>query len=200
MRCVIIGAGGHGRVVLDILRAANLFDDYVFQDSDPEKWGTSLCGYPIVGVLQDVSVDVRIIAIGDNRTRLQRTAWSTRLIAAIHPRALYLGDTIGDGAVMAAGAIACVGTRIGKVAILNTGCIVDHECVIGNGAHICPGAKLAGHVTVGEGAFVGIGATVIQGVKIGDWATVGAGAVVIRDVPAGATVVGCPAKPIGVYA
>lgn len=195
MRCVIVGAGGHGRVVLGILRATYRFDHYVFWDSDPNKCGTRVSGVRVVPFGEEYG-DASVVAVGDNRERLRLADLCLKLTSAIHPSAQYMGDSLGQGTVLAAGSIVCVGATVGELAVVNTGAIVDHECTIGRAAHICPGARLAGRVTVGEGAFVGIGATVIQGVTIGPWATVGAGAVVIRDVEPNETVVGVPARAL----
>ena len=203
--CVIVGAGGHGRVVLDILMRAGSHRVIGFLDSNPDLRGRRMDGVPILGgieVLPDLRKDGlagAVVAIGDNGVRRsfadQIEELGIELINAIHPSAnLAHNVTLGRNVVIAAGALVCAHCQIGDSVILNTGCIVDHESMIGTAAHICPGARLAGRVTVESGAFVGIGATVLQGLRIGCEAVVGGGAVVIRDVPALTTVVGVPAR------
>lgn len=207
MDVVIIGAGGHGRVVLDLLLTAGEHRIVGLLDADPALQGTSVYGVEVLGSanllskLRQQRVRAAIVAIGDNRIRRtyrqEVDAAGLELINAIHPSAvLSPRATLGRNVVLCAGAIVCTDATIGDSVILNTGCRVDHECVIGEGAHIAPGAVLAGRVQVGPDAFVGLGSKVIQCRSIGAGATVGAGAVVIRDVPAGARVAGVPAKPM----
>ena len=207
MNCVIVGAGGHGRVVLDILRQARDHVPVGFLDSNPRLHGRRIDGLPVVGDLRRLpalradGVAGAVVAIGDNGVRRafadDIAEAGLRLINAVHPSAnLATTVSLGQNVVIAAGALVCAHGQIGDSAVLNTGCIVDHESMIGTAAHICPGVRLAGHVTVEAGAFVGIGATVIQNVRIGSEAVVGAGAVVIRDVPAMSTVVGVPARVV----
>ncbi len=203
--CVIVGAGGHGRVVLDILLSGRRYRPIGFLDSNPAVHGRRMDGLPILGDLTALA-DLRrqgvgrvIVAIGDNGVRrafAQRIEeFGLELINAIHPSAnLAHNVTLGKNVVVAAGALVCAHCQIGDSVILNTGCIVDHESMIGTAAHICPGAKLAGRVTAESGAFVGIGATVLQGLRIGCEAVVGGGAVVIEDVEPLTTVVGVPAR------
>jgi len=207
MQIVIIGAGGHGKVVLDILRAAGVHEPVGFVDSFANRAGTIFAGLPIFGTanvlpkLRQQNVRGAIVAIGDCRAR-QKYAVLLReqgfeLINAIHPTAsVSPSAAIGQNVVIAALAAVCTEANIGDSVILNTSSVVDHECEVGEAAHICPGAHLAGRVRVGAGAWIGLGANVIQCMSIGEHATVGAGAVVIRDVPAHATVVGVPARII----
>ncbi len=205
-KSIIIGAGGHGRVVLDIIRAAGEYQPIGFIDNNPQLWGKYVDGLKVLGDFSKIEEIAKsdeqigaIVAIGD--CRIRRTfaemlaSANIELINAIHPSANVASTaTLGKNIVIAAGAVICAHCQIGNSVILNTGCIVDHESIIANSAHICPGAKLAGRVIVESGAFVGIGATIIQNVRIGTDAVVGAGAVVIKDVPADVTVVGVPAK------
>jgi UDP-perosamine 4-acetyltransferase len=206
MDILIIGAGGHGKVVLDILRAAGTHRPIGFLDADPSRTGKSIHDLQVLGqinLLTKLKSKARgaIVAIGDNRARASYSQvlrqQGLELINAIHPRA-YVAATakLGTNIVIAAGAVVGTDARIEDGVIINTSAIVDHECTIGPAAHICPAAALAGRVSVGEAAFVGLGSRVIQCLNIGRHAIVGAGAVVIADVPDFATVVGVPARII----
>lgn len=207
MDVVIVGAGGHGKVVLDILSAAGGHRVVGFLDADPALRGTAVGGLPVLGPvnllakLWQQKVRHGVVAIGDNRTRrrygdLLREQGFT-LANAVHPSAVVsAAATLGANVVVAAQAVVGVDARVDDFAIVNTGATVDHECHVGAAAHVTPGVRLAGRVRVGEEAFVGLGAIVIQCLSIGRGATVGAGAVVLTDVPDGATVVGVPARVV----
>ncbi len=207
MGTIIVGAGGHGRVVLDIFRQAYNADPIGFVDGDSNLRGRRIDGLEVLGdaaetgILTAREVDSAIVAIGDNATRnmyMQALrAQGIRLINAVHPRA-SVADTarLGQNVVIAAGAVVCAHCRIDDSCIINTASIIDHESLIGRATHVCPGARLAGRVVVEDFAFVGIGATIVQCLTIGRGSVVGAGAVVLRDVPAFTTVVGVPARPI----
>jgi sugar O-acyltransferase (sialic acid O-acetyltransferase NeuD family) len=204
MKIIIIGAGGHGRVVLDILRNSHQVEVAGFIDADNALHHKFIDGIEVLGdfsLLQQfgkLCVGGAIVAIGDNRIRnsyaqaMEKIGIS--LVNAIHPAATIAGNAhIGKNVVIAAGVTICTHAVIADSVICNTGCIIDHESTIRQAAHICPGVKIAGHVKIGELAFVGIGSTVVQSVEVGESAVVGAGAVVLRDVPAYSTVVGVPA-------
>ena len=207
-KVVIVGAGGHGRVVLDILVQAGVYQVVGLLDTNPDVHGRRMDGVPILGDLnvlpvlrQQQGVTGAIVAIGDNGVRRSFAdridAMGIELINAIHPSAnLARNVTLGRNVVIAAGALVCAHCQIGDSVILNTGCIVDHETMVGTAAHVCPGARIAGRVTIESGSFIGIGATVIQTIRLGCEAVVGAGAVVTRDVAPLSTVVGVPARPI----
>jgi UDP-perosamine 4-acetyltransferase len=205
MKIVIIGAGGHGRVILDILRTNHQFDVVGFLDSNPAIHHNMVDGIEVLGDLSliptfsELGIGGALVAIGDNRIRqtyaqtLEKAGIS--LVSAIHPFSCIAGTAhIGKNVVICAGVNICAHVTVEDSAILNTSCIIDHESHIGPASHICPGVRMAGHVVTEPAAFVGIGATVIQNITIGEAAVVGAGAVVIEDVPAYATVVGVPAR------
>ena len=208
MKCVIAGAGGHGRVVLDILLNAAEHEVVGFVDSKSDLAGRRMDGRPVLGDLSCLpelrdreGVEGAVVAIGHNDVRRDFAERIERigltLINAVHPSAnLAHNVNLGRNIVVAAGALVCAHCQIGDSVVLNTGCIVDHETMVGTAAHICPGARLAGRVTIESGAFVGIGSTIIQNVRVGFDAVVGAGAVVIDDVPPMSTVVGVPAREI----
>jgi UDP-perosamine 4-acetyltransferase len=205
---LIIGAGGHGKVVLDILQSAAKYRPVGFIDADPKLAGTKVGGLPVFGAIHLLSrmvtqhrIAAAIIAIGDNRARASysRALDEARLplINAIHKSAVVSPTArLGRNVVIAANAVVCTEATLGDFAIINTAATVDHECEIGSAVHICPGAHLAGRVRVDSGGFIGLGANVIQCLRIGAGAIVGAGAVVLTDVPAGSTAVGLPARVI----
>lgn len=206
-KLIIFGAGGHGRVVLDIVLSQALWEEVVFLDQNPQLVGCKIKNVPVAGTLLKVFELIEagftegIVAIGDNQARAEIAAKALkaglRLINAIHPSALISKSVkMGINNVIAAGSIINTDAEIGSNVIVNTGAIVEHDNIIEDNVHISPGVRLAGKVVVGQGAHVGIGATVIQGVTIGAGAIIGAGAVVISDVLPGTTVVGVPARVI----
>lgn len=207
MKVVILGAGGHGQVVADMIAAgARVGDDVLelagFLDDDPALSGAEVDGTPVLGSLATagrLAVDAFVVAIGRNSARARLDGWlqaSGRPVVSIcHPRASVSRNVaIGDGTMVSAGAIVITGSRIGRGVILNTGCTVDHHSRVGDYAHVAPGAHLGGEVSVGACSLVGIGAVVLPRCRIGAGCTIGAGAVVIGDVPDGATAVGVPAR------
>ena len=207
-RVLILGAGGHGRVVLDILLQARRCRPVGFLDNNAAIHGRRVDGVPVYGGIDDVErfsreLDIGgvIIAIGDNGARrgLARQVESVGidLITAIHPSVtLAHNATVGRNVVIAAGVVVCAHCQIGDSTILNTGCIIDHQTMVGEGSHICPGVRVAGRVKIESGTFIGVGATVVPKVTLGCECIIGAGAVVIEDVPPLATVVGVPARQV----
>lgn len=195
----VLGGGGHGKVVLSLLR---LLDRPVagILDDDDSLWGTSLLGMAVdgpLGRLAGLDSPLALIAIGNNAIRKEIVCQFplVRWFSAVHPRAFVDPSAeIGPGAVVFAGAIVQAEARIGAHVIVNTGATVDHDCRIGDFAHLCPGVHLAGEVQVGEGCLLGTGTSVIPGRSIGSQTVVGAGAAVVTDLPEAVTAIGVPAR------
>ncbi|MEN3334560.1 MAG: hypothetical protein V7641_3925 [Blastocatellia bacterium] len=200
---VVLGAGGHAKVVIATLQAAGFTVAAVFDD-DETKRGSALLSVTVKGTLDELaSSNYRhaIMAVGNNATRMQLTErlqnqlQNVEWITVVHPQTcVHPSVQLGAGTVVFAGAVVQPDAVIGAHAIINTGATIDHDCFIGDFAHIAPGAHLAGDVRIARGAFIGIGAAVIPGRQVGEWAMVGAGATVISDIPARVTAVGVPAS------
>lgn len=190
-RIAMIGAGGHAKVIIEIVEACN--DQVVFVN-DTDANISDILNYRVSHEMPEPGVPV-IVSIGNNKIRKRIAgAIANPCYTAIHPRATVSSRaTLGEGTVVMAGAVINSGASVGRHCIINTNASVDHDCVIGDYAHIAPGVALAGNVSVGEGTLVGVGSSIIPGVKIGSWVTIGAGSVVIADVPDHAVVVGVPA-------
>jgi len=200
---VVIGAGGHSKVVAATLIEAG-FRVAFFLDDDEKKWGRTIFDIPITGPIDAIKKEEKkykaIVAIGDNSLRekiVHNYSNYFDWISVIHPNAyVHSSVKIGKGSVIFAGAVIQPETIIGDHVIINTGATIDHDCKVYDFVHIAPGVNLAGGVTVQKGSFLGIGTKVIPGVKIGSWSIVGAGSVVINDIEAGVTAVGVPARVI----
>ena len=195
---ILIGGGGHARVVSSIIEAQEtsilegVFDynpkiealDGVenFQNYNPDLFPNALA----------------FIAIGDNRIRKQLAQTINHVFGVIiHPSAIMDRlSSVEEGSVVMHRAVIQRGTQIGKHAIINTASSIDHDCILGDFIHIAPNATLCGGVVIGDETFIGAGALVLPQIKIGKRVTVGAGAVVTKNIPDGATVVGNPGKII----
>lgn len=193
---LIIGAGGHGKVVADVAAAAGHTKIAFLDHSHPARTHNGI--WKIIGA--DTPTEGPLFcAIGDNATREKVIASFDllRFERLIHPSAILSPSaTFGRGSLAVAGVIVNADAAIGKGVILNTGASVDHDCMIGDFVHISPGARLAGGVHVGDRTWIGIGAVVREGVRIGCDVVVAAGAAVIRDVPDGSRIGGVPATYI----
>ncbi|MHB8668191.1 MAG: acetyltransferase [Burkholderiales bacterium] len=206
-KLVVFGAGGHAKVVIDIVEQQGNYEIAGLLDDDLRHQGQRFFGYPVLGTRAElpalISAQLRhaIVAIGDNADRaavaahLDQLGW--RFASAVHPRAsIGRGVSIGPGSVVMAGCVVNADAHLGAQVIVNTGATVDHDCRIEDSVHIAPGCHLCGNVGVGRGSLLGAGATVAPGVRIGRNAIVGAGATVIHDVADATTVSGSPARPL----
>lgn len=196
---LIVGAGGHAKVVLATLLAAGEIVEGLLDDRT-ETWGSKVLNYPVLGglsILKQTSSRA-IIAIGHNRVRqiLNERYPSVNWTCVVHPSAfIHPSVTLGAGSVVFAGAVIQPDTHIGKHVIVNTAATVDHDCVLEDYVHIAPGAHLAGQVHLESGAFLGIGGAAAPGTRVGAWATIGAGGVVIHAIPPNSVAIGIPARP-----
>jgi len=202
------GAGGHAKVVIEIIRCLPEYEIVGLLEARQGLWKTKVLGVEILGddslmaELKDRGIGHAFIGVGtvgDVRARRQLyqkvTGFGFEIVAAIHPAAVVSTSAkIGSGPTIMAGAVVNANAVIGSNVIVNTGAIVEHDCAIGDHTHVATGARLAGGVQVESGALIGLGAVVRQEIHIGRNAIVGAGAVVVKDVPDGTTVFGVPAR------
>lgn len=200
---VLLGAGGHARVLVALARAAN---HPVLGVCDPSLAADGISRWEGLDVLGDDSALARLppdcvalalgigqLATGNLRERLY-ALWRAReydFPALVHPSAwIAPGVVLGDGVHVMAGVVIQPGCAIGENSIVNTRAGIDHDCRIGRNVHVAPGATLCGTVTVDDGAFIGAGATVIPGLRIGARAVVGAGVTLVQDLSPTTTILG----------
>ena len=206
---IVIGGGGHARVVISILRKLKGFS--VLGYTDYMDHGTVL-GAPYLGPdssltsiisesrRPDAVLGVGQIGLGQPRQDL----WDRLVAHALHfPRILSIdaivndGVTGGEGAVIMDGAVINCGVTLGRGVIVNTNSTIEHDTVLGDWVHVAPGATVCGDVTIGPYSMIGAGATVIEGKKIATCCVIGAGATVVHDLKEPGVYVGCPARRIG---
>lgn len=197
-KVVIIGAGGHGRVVADIVEACG--DEVIgFLDNDLSINNVNLVG-PSSDAIKYCKDEFELfVAIGNCKVRekIMNNLPDAKWYTAIHPSAVISPSVvIGEGTCVMPNAVINNSAVIGKGCIINTCASVDHDDVIGDYVHISCGARLAGTVTVGNSTWVGIGSTVSNNISIGSDIMIGAGAVVVKDITEEGTYIGVPARKI----
>jgi sugar O-acyltransferase (sialic acid O-acetyltransferase NeuD family) len=204
---IVVGAGGHGKVVLYVL--SRLPEYQVLGYVDSRDYGEIL-GFPRLGddsILPELAKQsgiAAVIGVGKVRAGSIRATVFSRLSslgfalpAIVAPTAIVAPDvSLGEGSVVMDRAIIQPGCQIGNIAIINTGAIVDHDCVLGDNVHVSSGACLSGAVRVGKGSLIGVGASLIQLVQVGEDCTIGGGASVVSDCLEPGTYVGVPAKKV----
>lgn len=200
-RLLIVGCGGHGRVVADTATECGYREIAFLDDNISVKppSGTVLLGS--VSLLEGLSVEwpAAIVAMGNGKlrlklfTRLKELGFRTPSI--VHPSAIVSRSAaVEDGVFIAAGAIVNTGARIGEGVIINSGARIDHDCDVGPGSHVAPGATLSGGVMVGARVWLGTGCAIRQDISIGNDVMVGVGAAVVTNLIAAETYVGVPAR------
>jgi sugar O-acyltransferase (sialic acid O-acetyltransferase NeuD family) len=207
--CIIVGGGGHARVLADIAQSCNI-EILGFLDPELPK-GSHISGYEILGddsYLETIPHEQTQLLMGlgtsvglSRRLSVAQTLQSKGFDfpSVISPSAILSGRAkkSDQGAQILAGAIIQTHAQIGSHCVVNTGAIIEHDVYIGAGSFVGPGATLCGGVRVGENSLVGSRAIILPGILIGSGAVVGAAALVTKDVKAGATVAGNPARVFG---
>lgn len=206
-KIVLIGAGGHCKVIIDIIKSTNEYEIIGVTDKNAKE---NLLNVPIIGddsVLQQLynkGTQYAFISIGalnnmnirnDIYIKLKNIGFNLPVL--IHKTAVLSSfSQVDEGTCVMAGAIVNPGVYIGKNCIINTGSIVEHDCKIGDNTHISPNACLGGGVKIGDNSHIGISSTIIQGMSIGNNVTIGGGAVVINNINDNSVAVGVPARII----
>jgi sugar O-acyltransferase (sialic acid O-acetyltransferase NeuD family) len=205
---VIIGAGGHGREVLDVVEAINAVEPTYkvlgfLADGDGAHEPLARRSAKILGpssLVDSLDADY-VVAIGNPvaRAEIDRRCMSKGLLSPIliHPAASVGSDVhLGPGSVVMAGARITTNVVAGRHLQVNVNATISHDGRIGDYVTISPGCNISGNVELGDSVYLGTGCVVIPGIRIGANTMVGAGAVVIRDLPGDVTAVGVPAKPL----
>lgn len=203
-KLLILGAGGHGKVVADAAEAMGCWEEIAFLDDEKYLEKTHFFKKSILGPIKSIQkYDTQqyqtVIAIGNNQSRHQLLNqlidFGFSLPVITHPSARVSSSAYIDiGTVLFANAVVNPDARIGKAVIINSAAVVEHDCVVGDAAHISPNATLAGAVQVGHCAWVGMGTCILQNVAVGEHSIIGAGAVAIHDIPSHVVAIGVPAK------
>jgi len=197
---VLIGGGGHARVLIDLISVMGVYEIAGIMDNQLEP-GLEILSVPVLGgddllpALIARGIHAACIAVGSIKDNSKRRDLfkmikdlGMDIPELIHPGAVVsaLSTSISEGAQVMAGAVIQAGSRIGENSIINSGAVIEHDCTIGRNVHICPGAVICGGNVIGDNSFIGAGATVIQSLEIGRDSVVGAGALVYRSLPEGA--------------
>lgn len=206
-KIVIIGAGGHCKVIIEIIKSTNEYEIVGITDKIAKG---NMLNIPIIGddsvlrKLYNEGVQYAFIGIGAlNKINIRNDIYRKlknigfNIPALIHKTAIVSPFSyVQEGTCVMAGAIINPGVTVNKNCIINTGSIIEHDCKIGNNTHISSNVAIAGGVNIGFNTHIGIGSSVIQGKIIGNNVTIGAGAVVIDDIADNSLAVGVPAKVI----
>ena len=200
-KLLILGAGGHGKVVSEIAQLMKQWEEIAFLDDREDI--SEVLGISIAGKLADLPAlrseyEYAFVAIGSNTARLK---WIKKLSQhgfkipiLIHPSSIVSAkSSIEEGTVIMAGAVINPDTRIGRSCIINTASTIDHDCILQDGVHTSPGVHLGGTIKIGERTWICIGATIINNINIGCDSVIAAGAVVTKDVLSNVLVAGVPA-------
>lgn len=207
-KIVLVGGGGHCKVIIDIIKSNNQYE--ILGITDVTGIGDKILDIPVIGddstlhELYNKGVKNAFVCIGAiNNIKIRDKIFNKlKSIGFNIPKLIHKEATISnyskvhDGTCVMAGAVINPGTIIGENCIVNTGAVIEHDCFIGRNTHISPKSCILGGVKVGENSHIGAGSTILQGVSIGDDVVIGSGAIVLKDIENSVTAVGVPAKII----
>jgi sugar O-acyltransferase (sialic acid O-acetyltransferase NeuD family) len=208
LKIIILGAGGFGREVLQLIHNINQvkpkFDVLGFLDDGIEN-GTVIHQLQVLGNIGDydsLGAEGAVLAVGNTKTRKRIQMSLSNDVAypnIIHPLAVFHDPDrteMGKGNIICAGSIFTTDIKLGHFNIINLSCTVGHDVRIGSFCSIMPGVHVSGEIQLEDGVYVGSGATLIKSIKLGEFSTVGAGALVHSNVNNEQTVAGVPARPL----
>lgn len=201
---LIVGGGGHGRVVAETARLTQHFSNIVVIDPlQSTNWPL-----PSFKCVQSESmVDASpeswsfVPAVGDSYLRKKLyskyVGMGFQPATIIHPKAsVSCSASIGKGVVVFAGAVIAAMSQVGDCAIINHNAVVEHDCVVGSFAHIAPGAVMGGSSKLGDGSFLGACANLRHKAEVAKDVVIGNGAAVVSNISLAGTYVGVPAKKL----
>jgi sugar O-acyltransferase (sialic acid O-acetyltransferase NeuD family) len=204
-KIVVIGGGGHAKVLIGVLKKAG-YDIAGYTDKEDRE---VILGVRYLGNDRVLSNFIRqnagckaIIGIGkidvsSLRLRMQDeiSVLGFQFPSICSPQSVVNeAVTLGAGTAVLDGVVVNSGTEIGRACILNTGSIVEHDCRIGENVHFAPGVTVCGGVTIGDNCMVGAGANIVQSIKICEGCLIGAGSTIVEDISMRGTYAGSPAK------
>ncbi|MBU0516577.1 MAG: acetyltransferase [Proteobacteria bacterium] len=205
-RVVVVGAGGHAKVVLDLLLSEPGIRVLGLTDRDPDKVGTAVLGVPVIGDDEALEAFPRrpslVLGLGTTSSDPRRRRVYERLrdrgysfLTLVSPDAtVSRWAALGAGTVVLARAVIGPGAGVGEIGLVNSGAVVEHDCHLGRNVHVATGAALAGHVLTGDDVHLGVGVCVKGQVRIGAGVTVGAGSCVVSDLPSNTVCFGNPCR------
>lgn len=194
----IIGAGGHAKVIIDIIQEIGLYNIIGIYDDNKTE---SIMGIKIIGKISEIDPTIENFIIGIGNDKVRKLIYEKHInlnwATLIHPKSIISKSaSISKGTIVCAGAIIQPEVKIGMHCIINTNSNIDHESIIGDFCSICPSTTICGQVTIGTLSFIGANSTIIQCIRIGNNCIVGAGSVIIRNVEDNCKIVGNPGKLI----
>jgi len=203
-QAIVIGTGGHSRVVLSILNSLNTHNIFGILDLRVNKSGESILGIPVIGSIDkikefDNNIFDIFLAIGDNSLRrlifkkVKRYNFSFPNLVSKHA-IVDVNSEIGEANIVCPRAFIGPSSIIGDNNIINTGAIIEHEACIKDHCHFSPLSIVAGRSCINNECFIGASATIIDKISISEKVVVGAGSTVIGDISKSGTYVGSPAK------
>lgn len=206
-KVLLLGSGGHAKVLIDCLHQLSDIEILGMLDTDPARVGQQVLGERVLGTEEIIGKytpeEVCLVnAVGSSNLPTSRQKLFTKFkllgysfLSVIHPAAIISKDAkLGEGIQLMVGSVVQPGCVVGDNVILNTGASIDHDCQIGNHVHLAPGVICSGHVSIGDCSHIGVGSVIIQNISIGSYCLVGAGAVVINNFADNSKIVGVPAE------
>ena len=206
-KVIVVGAGGHSRVVVSMLECLDQYEIVGVADKNTDCFDEQILSTTIryswdeLSVLFESGIRSAVIAIGDNNER-KKIYLKLKNVGFLIPNIIHPSSFLEKKICLSDGNHICIGVKIatsvniGHNNIINTGSLLDHEVRVGNNVFIAPGCCIAGRVTIGDDTFIGIGVSIVENIKIGKNVVIGAGSVVLENIPDNVTFAGVPAKKI----